>query len=209
MGRNKYPEQTREKILDISVKLFYEKGYEQTSIQDIMDALNLSKGGIYHHFKSKEEILEAVMQRRTQYVTDLLHGIIQNTKASSGKEKLKKILYQLGTDIETHTFDTILNSQINPHFVVGGLQACVKKDAPIICGLIEEGIKDGSLQTAQPAFCAEIFLLLLNYWINPILFGRSESETRERLEYLQSVMRLLGLDILDDKLIAMYINLTK
>lgn len=60
MGRNNYPEQTQERIIEASVKLFLEKGYEQTTIQDILDALNLSKGGLYHHFKSKEEILEAV-----------------------------------------------------------------------------------------------------------------------------------------------------
>jgi TetR/AcrR family transcriptional repressor of nem operon len=202
MGRNKYPEQTFERILDISTKLFIEKGYEQTSIQDILDALNLSKGGLYHHFKSKEEILEAVMQKRAQYVTDMLHDIIQSTKAKNAKEKLKKILYHLGTDLETHSLDMVLTSQINnPYFVVSGLQTCVKQDAPIISRLIEEGIKDGSLKTTQPAFCAEVFLLLLNYWANPALFGRNDLETMERLHYLQSVMSLLGLDIIDDNLI--------
>lgn len=70
MGRNKYPEQTVEKIIITAARLFSEKGYEQTSIQDILDALKLSKGGLYHHFKSKEEILEAVIQKRAQYVFD-------------------------------------------------------------------------------------------------------------------------------------------
>lgn len=46
MGRNKYPEQTQERIVEASVKLFIEEGYEQTTIQDILDALNLSKGGV-------------------------------------------------------------------------------------------------------------------------------------------------------------------
>ena len=58
MARNKYPEETVARILDVSLKLFLEKGYENTTIQDIIDALgNLSKGAIYHHFKSKEDIL--------------------------------------------------------------------------------------------------------------------------------------------------------
>lgn len=201
MGRNKYPEQTLEKIITTSTQLFLEKGYEQTSIQDILDALKLSKGGLYHHFKSKEEILEAVMQKRAQYVIDRFHEIIQSTKAKNAKEKLKKILYQLATDAETHKLDMVLTSQVNPYFVVGGLQTCMKQDAPIICQLIEEGIKDGSLQTTQPAFCSEVFLMLLNYWTNPVLFGRDYSETEERLNYLQFVMCQLGLDVIDDSLI--------
>lgn len=57
MARNKHPEQTVQKILDVSLKLFGEKGYEKTTIQDIVDALGMSKGAIYHHFKSKDDII--------------------------------------------------------------------------------------------------------------------------------------------------------
>ena len=58
MARNKYPELTVEKILEVSQRLFLEKGYEQTTIQDIVDNLGgLTKGAVYHHFKSKEEII--------------------------------------------------------------------------------------------------------------------------------------------------------
>ena len=58
MARNKHPEETVNLILDVAFRLFMEKGYEHTSIQDIIDNLGgLSKGAIYHHFKSKEDIM--------------------------------------------------------------------------------------------------------------------------------------------------------
>ena len=64
MARNKHPEETINLILDTAYRLFMQKGYEHTSIQDIIDQLGgLSKGAIYHHFKSKEEILIAVTDR--------------------------------------------------------------------------------------------------------------------------------------------------
>lgn len=207
MGRNKYPEQTLEKIIETSTQLFIEKGYEQTSIQDILDALSLSKGGLYHHFKSKEEILEVVMHKRAQYISEALNEIILNTKAKNAKEKLKKILHYLSADTETHLLDTVLTSQVkNPYFVVNGLQTCVKQDAPIIRKLIESGIEDGSLQITQPELCAEIFLLLLNFWINPVLFARDLVETRKRLSYLQSLMCLVGMDVIDNDFIDLIIN---
>ena len=56
MPRNKYPEQTVEKILNAAAALFAEKGYAHTTLQDIIDATGLSKGAVYHHFQSKEEI---------------------------------------------------------------------------------------------------------------------------------------------------------
>lgn len=202
MGRNKYPEQTQERIVEASVKLFIEKGYEQTTIQDILDALNLSKGGLYHHFKSKEEILEAVKQKRAQYAADMLRDLIENTKAKNAKEKMKKILFQLGTSTKTHSFDAVLSSQSsNPHFVMGAIQNAVTQDAPIISKLIEEGVRDGSIQTTEPTLCAEIFLLLLNFWTSPVLFKRNLDETKKRLSYLQSLMCLLGLDIIDNEFI--------
>ena len=61
MARNKYPEVTVEKILEVSQRLFMEKGYDNTTIQDIVNELGgLTKGAIYHHFKSKEEIINAL-----------------------------------------------------------------------------------------------------------------------------------------------------
>ena len=54
MSRNKYPEETVNLILDVSQRLFIEKGYDNTTIQDIIDELGgLTKGAIYHHFSSK------------------------------------------------------------------------------------------------------------------------------------------------------------
>ena len=64
MSRNKYPEQTVERILDAAQRLFLEKGNEATTIQDIVDELGgLTKGAIYHHFKSKADIMNALGDR--------------------------------------------------------------------------------------------------------------------------------------------------
>ncbi len=61
MARNKYPEVTVDKILEVSERLFLEKGYDNTTIQNIVDELGgLTKGAVYHHFKSKEEIMDAL-----------------------------------------------------------------------------------------------------------------------------------------------------
>ena len=63
MPRNKYPEQTVEKILSAAERLFAQKGYAKTTLQDIIDTTGLSKGAVYHHFKSKEEIAAKVGDR--------------------------------------------------------------------------------------------------------------------------------------------------
>ena len=91
MARNKYPEETINLILDISLKLFLSKGYDNTSIQDIIDGLGgLSKGAIYHHFKSKESILLAAYKRMSDIVEEQMVKIRDN-QSLNGLEKLREM----------------------------------------------------------------------------------------------------------------------
>ncbi|WMM26780.1 TetR/AcrR family transcriptional regulator [Tissierella sp. MB52-C2] len=202
MSRNKYPEQTIEKILSVSERLFTEKGFDKTSIQDIINELQMSKGAIYHHFRSKEEILDAITKKQFSYSNQMLKKLIKNTKANNSREKLVRILEATMSDEEAHSLDNVLMGQIkNPQFVVLGIKTGINSDAPILSEIIQEGIEDGSINTEFPNECAEIFMLLVNIWINPILFNRNISETLSRLKFLQMLMKQLGVDIVSDKLI--------
>ncbi|HEY2494021.1 MAG TPA: TetR/AcrR family transcriptional regulator [Paenibacillus sp.] len=207
MVRNKYPEQTLEQILSVSAKLFTDKGYEKTSVQDIIDSLGMSKGAIYHHFKSKEEILDAVMDRQFSYVVQILNNLIDHTQAANARDKLISILEKIMTNQDAHSLDSVLSTQINnPQFIVTGIKVGVTKDAPIIARIILEGKEDGSISTDYPTECAEVFMLLVNIWINPSLFTRNLSETVNRLKFLQHMMKLLGVDIVSDQLIQTIIE---
>ncbi|MFP3421281.1 TetR/AcrR family transcriptional regulator [Bacillus sp. SIMBA_154] len=188
-----------QQILDVSTKLFQEKGFEKTSLQDIIYELNMSKGAIYHHFKSKEEILRAVMDRQFRYATQKLEELIAHTEAAHGKEKLQRILEQLVADPQSHSIDGILLDQIkNPQFVVEGMKAGVNQDPLKIKRLILEGIEDGSMTTAFPGEVAEVFMLLVNIWLNPTLFVRDQEDTVQRLHFLQQMMKGLGVDVVSD-----------
>ena len=69
MARNKYPEATVKKILDVAERPFVERGNERTTMADIVESLGgLTKGAVYHHFKRKDEIFEAVFERATRGV---------------------------------------------------------------------------------------------------------------------------------------------
>ncbi|EIL85490.1 TetR/AcrR family transcriptional regulator [Bacillus altitudinis] len=188
-----------QQILDVSTKLFQEKGFEKTSLQDIIHELNMSKGAIYHHFKSKDEILRGVMDRQFRYATEKLEELIEHTEAAHAKEKLQLILEQLVADPQSHSIDGILVDQMkNPQFVIEGMKTGVNQDALRIKQLIIEGIEDGSMETAFPGEVAEVFLLLVNIWLNPTLFVRNHEETVQRLCFLKQMMKGLGVDIVSD-----------
>ena len=59
-------DEKRQEVLNTAERLFCQRGYEATSVQDILSAMALSKGGFYHHFTSKEEVLKALCERRAE-----------------------------------------------------------------------------------------------------------------------------------------------
>ena len=90
MARNAHPEVTRQRILDAAKKLFAQKGYERTTIQDILDELeDLSKGAIYHHFKNKEAMLHALIDSDNER---LLPQANQEDGSRNGLQKLRNSL---------------------------------------------------------------------------------------------------------------------
>ena len=92
MSRNKYPEKTEQLIISVASKLFLEKGYENTSLNDIIKNLGgLTKGAIYSHFKSKEEIYQAVQYQLSASSDDAIEEIIKSDQLK-GREKISLIL---------------------------------------------------------------------------------------------------------------------
>lgn len=201
MSRNKYPEVTIERILDVSLKLFLEKGYEQTTIQDIVDELgDLSKGAIYHHFKGKEEIIDAVTTRL--FNKDNPFDKVKNAPGLNGIEKIQKIFENAMINNEKRKLiqsaTAILKS---PKFLAKQIEECVSILAPKFQELIEEGVRDGSICISNPKQASEILILIINIWLNPAIFNVSEREYIEKIKYFKIVMEQIGLPIVTDDFI--------
>ena len=202
MARNKHPEETVNLILDVATRLFMEKGYEHTSIQDIIDNLGgLSKGAIYHHFKSKEDILVAVTDKMTEESNKQLKTI-RDREDLSGKEKLKTIFQE---SIFRHDLDDMFaaapNVSDNPRLIFSTIRDTVDVVAPdYIVPIIEEGIRDGSIQTEYPEEFAELVILIANMWLNPMIFDSTPEETYRKIMVFRQMMQGFGLDIVDDEM---------
>ncbi|MEG0804006.1 MAG: TetR/AcrR family transcriptional regulator, partial [Pygmaiobacter sp.] len=171
MARNKYPEETVRLILTEALKLFIEKGYENTSIQDIINNLGgLSKGAIYHHFKSKEEIFEAVCKKIGDENT-IYYDKIRDDKTTNGAEKLNAMIRSAYSNPNNEAV-LAMTSRImeDPKFLMNQIRETYELVAPYyIEPIIREGIADGSLQTAYPRELAGVVITLLNIWINPMI----------------------------------------
>lgn len=203
MTRKNNPKQAIENIITISAKLFAEKGYDKTSMQDISDAVGMSKGGIFHHFSSKEDIFNAVMERQFEQITETVKKWLDEMHGLTAKEKLRGLIRRnlMDEKIIKESGNMISSAAESPQIILAFTQDNVKKLAPIIADVIREGIEDRSISTAFPNECAEVLLLLLNFWCDTNIFQGDFSTLQKRFRFLQHLMRQLGVDILEDKII--------
>lgn len=205
MARNKYPEETVKLILDFSTRLFMEKGYDGTSLQDIISGTKLSKGAIYHHFSSKEEIFEAICNRIGEENTKTLAKIRDN-KALNGYEKLKAIFRAALLSSNQNLMFTVSPSLLdNPRFLAMQIRQLYDIVVPdFIQPILKQGIEDGSIITEYPRELAEAMMLLTNVWLNPLVRPTDAGGMRSRCITFNRLLKGMGLDLLDDEMIAGY-----
>ena len=98
----KLPEERRKEIIDTAIKLFYEKGYEKTTISDIAKEINVAQGLCYRYFPSKEVLFDCAID---QYAQSLADNIIEFTKDKN--LSLNEIIMEMPTFIDIEKENTI------------------------------------------------------------------------------------------------------
>ena len=196
MARNKHPEATVQKIVSTAAKLFVQQGYDNTSIQDIIGRLGgLSKGAIYHHFRSKEEILDAVTDFISEETVRRLESIVGDA-ALNGLQKLRKLLDSAVLNPgQEQVFALSVDLMENPHMLAVTLRSTVEESARnYLLPIVQQGVADGSLAGIEyPQEFAESFLLLLNIWLNPMVYPATPEEVERKCRFMQFYLKSLGI----------------
>lgn len=202
MARNKHPEQTVQLILDTATRLFLQKGYDETTLQDIIDATKLSKGAIYHHFASKEAILIAVVDRMGDFNSAVL-AEIRDRKGLTGAEKLRE-LFRTSMTLSfqgkiLHMLPFLIE---NPKFMALQMQSILGEAAPdYILPILKEGIADGSIRADYPEQLAEVLLLMTDLWLHPIFRPSTPEQVRTRCAFFNQFTRQYSFELLDSDII--------
>lgn len=89
-GRVTAPDSARGKLLQMAAHLFRSKGFERTTVRDLAGAVGIQSGSIFHHFKSKDEILKAVMEETILYNTALMRAAL--AEAHGTRERLLALI---------------------------------------------------------------------------------------------------------------------
>jgi AcrR family transcriptional regulator len=202
VARNRYPEVTLEKILEVSKRLFLERGYDETTIQDIVDELGgLTKGAIYHHFKSKEDIIQALGDR--MFFDNNPFEAVKGRNDLNGLQKIREMLVINQSDTERVDL-TVQSIPIlkNPRILAAAIDANQRVLTPLWFELIEEGKRDGSIQTEYAKELSEL-LPLLNFWLAPSVYPAAAEELRNKFDFIMEMLARMGLPLLSDEMTPM------
>ncbi len=199
MARNKHPEITVNKILEVSQRLFLEKGYDNTKIQDIADELGMTKGAIYHHFESKEEIMNKLGE--SMFIHNNPFEIVKKRNDLNGLEKMKlAIKLNQSNEQMVELTNQALPLLENPQILAKMFESNYQNLLPYWLELIKEGQEDGSIKTNQPKELAEL-LILTDLWMIPSLFPGNADDIKNRYKFVTIMLGKMGLPLYDEEMI--------
>ena len=192
--------ENKEKILSVAQKLFSEKGYDNTTIQDIIDQLGgMTKGAIYHYFDSKEEIMQCIMSEYD--MPDVSSELHDSQRQATGLEKLKQRMLTSLQDIEKLVLLFSAKALLKSPRIIGEVYlTCLKRTDDVLL-LIEEGIADGSIVTEYPNELAEFIALTtdMGFVLN---FPRcSREELEGRIRFMRKLFESINIYLIDDEIL--------
>lgn len=164
----------RREVLDIAARLFHERGYQGTSMDEIADAVGLTKGSLYHHFDSKTEILTAIYEEAADMVVAQTEGHSDEEPADAVFRTLIRSILEMIGEHRYHV--TIYYQEMRwvrewlPAEDAARIQAKVRSYIDFVDGVIKRGIKEGTLKKTDSRLAAYALIGMASWayqWYDP------------------------------------------
>ncbi len=207
----------RNAILDVAQRLIYTKGYEQMTIQDMLDDLQISKGAFYHYFDSKQAVLEALVERIGEEVLQFLLPIVRDPGLPA-LDKFRRYLatlnrWKIGQKAFFLALLRVWYADDNAIVRQKLRTAAMREVAPLFAEIIRQGIQEGVMTATYPDQVGEVIMSLaqdVGETIGALLLSfDAERDDMQRVErtvavYTDAIERVLGvppgaLSLVDDQ----------
>lgn len=187
-------EERKNEILDVAERLFATKGFDSTSTGDILAEVGIARGTLYYHFQSKEEILDAVIERMIGRQLAEAKNLV-NQKEIPVWQRLTLMIraLQIGEDWgdvlmeQIHRPQNALMHQKIQERLLAGMN-------PLLTELIEEGVAEGICHTDYPAEVAEMTFLYANTAFDTLAVLDEAQRQRKMAAFIYNLERLLQME---------------
>ena len=170
--------QRKDEILDAAQTLFVTKGYQATTIEDILKAVGIAKGTLYHHFSGKEEVLRGLVRRTVGQAVERARAIAASDL--SALEKLGAVVASAQVEGQSAELIEEFHTQDNSEFHLLSIVEMVKGLTPILADVVSEGAEKGVFTTDDPFGTVEILLTAGGFLLDVGIFGGDAAEAGRR-----------------------------
>ena len=164
----------KQELLDIAYNLFLQKGYENTSVDEIILNAQIAKGTFYYYFKTKEQMLEEVIDRMVEEETKQAEAVLG--MPISTLEKIPVVLGSFQPKVEENTIVTALNQPENLLLHDKISRKIQESAVPILSQLVEEGNKEGIFRCDHIPSRVKMLLILSNKLFDDSSFDMEDVE---------------------------------
>lgn len=182
-------------ILDTAQRLFAKKGYEKCTVNDILNEIGIAKGTFYHYFKSKEEVLNGIIDRAAKQMLERAQAAAQNPSLSS-QEKLLRIFLALRMNDEKDT--GMIEEMHRPENALmhqKSFTSIVTLTVPVLAGVIEEGNQRGDFRCDYPEEYMQIFMASAVTLLDDGIFELSPEKQQSTFRALTAMLgKMLDID---------------
>jgi AcrR family transcriptional regulator len=186
----KKAEERRREIIQAARDFFREKGEENVTMQELMDRLKIAKGTIYHHFASKDELLEAIVEDLVDEEFRRKEEFLGSDRARNlgALEKLKLLLSEDTLAEENDKLLQNLHRSENSQLHARQLGRYLEKLAPLFAAVIAEGCAEGIFRTAHPLECAEFMLAGVQFLTDLGFYPWTDAQLLRRMKAFPSLI---------------------
>ncbi len=153
-------EERRKEILLTARKLFVQKGYDQTSINDILKIVDIAKGTFYYYFSSKEEVLQAIIMDIVYEGAARAEQILQDTSIPLLNRIVMAVMAQAPEFEDANKLADELHKVDNAKLEQQYRKTMLKKMTSVLEGAVKEAQEQGIIHTDFPKECIESMLLM-------------------------------------------------
>lgn len=190
----KEAEERKNEILDVAERLFGTKGFDGTSTTDILNEIGIARGTLYYHFKSKEDILDAMIDRMTGNLV-VNASEIATQKDVPVLQRLTQMMLALNVNSDLgHEIMEQVHKPQNALMHQKMQERLLAEVNPIVTALIEEGIAQGICQTDYPAEVAEMTMLYSSTVFDDLAGYRGKERQIKIAAFIYNLERLLGME---------------
>ena len=188
----KTAEERKNEILNVAEQLFAEKGFDNASTNDIINKIGIARGTLYHHFGSKEEILDALVDRMTGQSISRAEAVISDQSIPL-LDRLSKAVISLdvGSGAGAEVFEQIHKPQ-NALLHQKMQERLLSGVVPLIAKLIKEGNADGIFNSNYPDEAAEMIMIYANIAFDELADLTPEEMERKSQALICHTERILG-----------------